>query len=252
MHETRRSLHLADAVLVSPYQKPLLDRLFPGKELCFLPHCLHLPESAQLPRARAEARADVCGSIGAADYFFSCTRHCWRGVYARRLSDYKGNELVLGAFAEFVDCSRARGVKLVLVEKGRDVEASKLHASELGIADRVAWVPEMRRTDLSRYYLGARLCLGQFGTPVITYSAVEPLAYGTPCCSWFGTPSEEVPRYATPPPLINVQTPEGIAQTMLSVTRGDQEYERLSRESHRWALENCSESAFVKAFVSMF
>ncbi len=68
--------------------------------------------------------------------------------------------------------------RAVLVRWGRDLEASVALADELGIADRLEWVPPMRKRELWQRYLTSHVVADQFVLPAIGGVAFEAMALG--------------------------------------------------------------------------
>ena len=178
--------------MIAPYQKERLDCIAPSRKLFFLPHILPVRPFEELPGEKAASRRRVYDRIGPGPYLVSATRHVWTKHFLG-WADLKGNDVMFRAFARYQAATGDRETRLVLVAKGPDVDSSRDLAVELGIADRTVWLDEMPRHQLADLYRGATACFGQFGTPVITYSALEPLAQGTPCISYFGTVPAAVP-----------------------------------------------------------
>lgn len=248
----RRSLQDADAVMIAPYQLPALQRTCPGKELFFLNHFLDVSEDYGNLAARREASARyLCREIGAEGYFFSSVRHFWKS-HADALSDNKRNDIILRAFRHYVGWTGEKGYKLILVKKGPDLDASMELCRELGIESRTVWIDPVPRDQLQEYYRGAALCFGQFGTPVINFAVLEPLANGGLCVTHLGDADREVPNYRVLPPVFNETAPESIAATMKDVAENSGKYEDRRYESWQWASENCSERAFVVSFKKTF
>ncbi len=79
--------------------------------------------------------------------FFMLTRHVWCSVW----NDIKGNDKFIRAFAAFVR-SGSRPTKLIMVEKGQDVDASKALVRALGIERHVDWISEQNKDGMRRYY----------------------------------------------------------------------------------------------------
>lgn len=92
--------------------------------------------------------ADLVRKYEACDLvFFMLTRHSWRSLW----SDLKGNDKFIRAFAAFVR-ERPGKFRLVCIEKGPDVGASKSLIEQLGISKYVEWVPEMNKDGVRSYY----------------------------------------------------------------------------------------------------
>jgi hypothetical protein len=246
----RRSISGASKVLIAPYQKELFRSLWPDKPLTFLPHFfdgLKPSNVSDIAERKRVALKTLQPIIGADRFFFSSTRHVWSGAH-RDMADNKGNDIIIISFAQYIKKSDDSVTKLVLIAKGWDVEASRHLASELGISNRLIWLDEMQRDELSLYYAAAHLVFGQFGTPVLTYSALEPLAYGTPCISYYLGKSDDVPFYESQPAVYNFNNPEHIVNKILQLTTDNKYYIQSSYYASTWLTNNCSEKAFVKAF----
>lgn len=246
----RQSLRLAQSVWIAGYQKPALDRIAPGANLTFLPHLMPVRPWEQVLRDNSTARQRVAERIGPEPFVFSAARHVWSGTLKDH-ADRKGNDLMLRAFAAHSSGSPTGPERLVLVRKGPDVADTAALAGALGLGDRIVWVDEMSRAELNEFYAAARLCLGQFGTPVLTYAALEPLAHGTPAASLFST-GPGVPWYASPPPILNTGDPALLGQHITQLLLDPEARDRQGREGWQWVAEHCSEERFATAFDEMF
>jgi glycosyltransferase involved in cell wall biosynthesis len=217
----------------------------------FLPHCFKTTDYQTLLEQKAQSRRIVCEQIRAERYFFSSTRHVWSGTL-RDMADNKGNDVLLKSYAIFKRRTGDHQSKLVLVRKGPDAGASQSLSQTLGINHDIAWTDEMRREELDRYYQGAAVCFGQFGTPVITYAALEPLANGTISISFSNDNGFPAPFYKEKPPIFSSRDPKEIAEFMVRVLARKEDYEDLSYESWLWIQNNCSEEKFVESFLTLF
>jgi glycosyltransferase involved in cell wall biosynthesis len=247
----RRCIRRARKVMVAPYQKSSLDRIAPGKALFFFPHFLKVQPFDPQNRSYQQGEG-MHPAVKAHRFFFSSSRQVWSNDFDRA-ADQKGNDVIIRAFVEYGRLTGDLETRLVLVRKGPDADHSQKLGRSLGLGERLTWLDEMKRDDLTRYYRHALACLGQFGTPVITGAAIEPLACGTPCISWFGHESPRVPYYDPLPPIVNVNPdPAAVASAMKRLVENREYRENLAMDSRRWVEQNCSEEAFVKAFVGMF
>lgn len=247
----RKSIRRSDSVMIAPYQFKTLMKVSLNKEIYFLPHPLSILEFSELQKQRKENRESICKEVEAEEYFFSSTRHVWAGP-SGKMSDNKGNDVVFHAFAKYLRLSKDRRSKLVLVKKGDDVEHSRSLARSLGIEGSVEWLDEMKREELNKYYQGASICFGQFGTSVINFSLLEPLANASICVSFFNETNSPLPYYKTIPPVFNSREPQLIAEFMIRTLRNEEIYNSLSYNSWLWVKENCSEEKFVESFLALF
>ena len=249
--KARRSICEATSIMISPYQLESLGRICPGKRMFFLPHYFKTTDYQTLLEQKAQSKRIVYEQIRAERYFFSSTRHVWSGTL-RDMADNKGNDVLLRSYAIFKKWAGDHQSKLVLVRKGPDVEASQSLSRTLGIKDDIVWTDEMRREELDRYYQGATICFGQFGSPVITYSALEPLANGSISISLLSQNNSIVPIYKENPPIFSSKNPKEIAGFMVRVLLGKENDADLSYKSWLWVQNHCSEEIFVKSFTKVF
>ncbi len=252
--EARMSIYNSDFLIISHYQAEACRKLKIRKELVFLPHILKKIEYDDLLRKKKLSKKMICEKINASHFMFSSVRHIWCGSMSV-LKDNKANDIILKAYKRYLEISNDAGSKLVLVEKGEDVEASKSLAIKLGIEHSLIWVKQMPRDELDSYYQGASLCFGQFNTPVLTYSVLESIAFGTPCISYYeedNIRNSSVPYYEEMPPVIGSRYPDKIADHMYKLISDKKAYDDLSYKSWLWAKTNCSEEKFVQSFLKLF
>lgn len=250
-----KSIAAADAVQIAPYQWPILHELIPGKPLFFLPHMLKAVAPEDIALKKKRAREVLTRRYAARHFFFSSTRHFWRYYGGNDMADgnNKGNDVVLRAFSLYSARPGTEDDRLVLVRKGPDVGASIDLVRQLGLQDRVIWVAEVGREELGDHYLAASACLGQFATPVLTYTALEPLAFGTPSVSGYThAHSADVPFYAGGVPVFDSNDPPAIADHLYALTHDEAKARETGDAGLRWVNENCSESNFVRSFLACF
>jgi len=110
----------------------------------------------------------------------------------------------------------------------------------------------MKRDELDKYYQGADLCFGHFGTPVLTYAVLEGLKNGTIGISFSIKRVENFPFYIENPPILNSRSPEEIAEFMIKILNDQTSFNERSYRSWFWIQKNCSEEKFVEAFLNLF
>lgn len=243
----RRSICQSKQVMIAPYQLNALDKVCKHKKKFFLPHLIQAEAYETVLMAKKLARQELQVRHHAENIFFSVVRHYWKGARSA-WSDNKGNDKIVRAFALYLEKTNFKNDKLLLIEKGPDVIESKKLAQSLGIDRWLVWLPEMKRSDLQIYLSGATACLGQFGTPVLTYAQLEPLAWATPCISYYGEVNNRVPFYDSRPPIVQAKTAEEILAAMLFISTNHDKAEQFSNMSWKWINENCSEKFFVEQF----
>lgn len=78
--------------------------------------------------------------------YFMIARHSWKSVWG----DLKGNDKFIIAFSKFVK-EKIPNVKLIMIEKGPDLQDSKNLVKELGIENYVEWIKEMNKDGIRAY-----------------------------------------------------------------------------------------------------
>lgn len=233
----RKSVRHSECVLIAPYQRDTLERIAPGKRTVELCHYLDQSPLLETFRFKQWAKKQLLAETRLQRFIFSPTRHIWSGAL-RNETDNKGNDIILHAFQQFLARSEDVTTQLVLVKKGPDWSATVDLAHELRIEKRTVFVEEMTREQLTIYYAAAELCLGQFGTPVLTYAAVEPLAVATPSASYFHNNAPTI--YSHIPPIFNTNSPNDLCAFISHMLTDNRARRSMSIQSWCWANRNCS------------
>ena len=249
--QARDSIRYSDSVMITPYQLKALKKIDTGKNLFFLPHCFKIIDYHILLQQKEENRNLICKEVKAEQFFFSSVRQAWTGDQ-KKMTDNKGNDVMLYSFEKYLKLTKDDRTKLVLVKKGSDIKSTKSLSKSLRITNNVVWVDEMRREELDRFYQGAAICFGQFGTPVVTYAALEPLANCSISISLLNENDSIVPFYMEAPPIFNSKNPKEIADFMVRIVFEKENYADLSYKSWLWTKNHCSEEKFVQSFLEQF
>lgn len=244
-----KSMRNSEKIMIAPYQYYDYLKVCNGKKMFFFPHMFSSADYSCLINSRIDNKNQVKAEIGTDRFFFSSTRHVWSGG-SRFYSDNKGNDVMLRAFAQYLNSSLDFETKLVLIEKGADVEKSRELIKDLEIENRVIWLAEMKRDKLFKYYSAAIVAFGQFGTPVLAFSALEPLTQATPCVSYFDDGSKnKIPLYKSMPPVFNSCDENIISKFLSNIMSDNTYYDKLCYDSWLWVRNNCNEEEFCKKFI---
>ena len=237
-----RSLRKASAVVLSPYQVRTAQKL--GlKNLRFLPHIIDTT-LFRVVDDREEIKRTIKKTLGCDLLLFHPPRQVWTD---RSIADCKGNDIVFRAFAEFVQGYEGRA-KLVVIEKGWDVGASKRLIDELGIESSVKWLQPMPKNPMVRWYNIADVVLDQFVVGVLALVAVEAMACGTPVVTHVYNDTKLI--YPDLPPVVN-HSILGMDNTLSLLAGSTATRDRLSQEGRAWVEKNCSPKTAVPKYVEL-
>lgn len=250
--EMFKTIEAAKKLMISPYQKHMLDRFGISKQLFFIPHVYSTAgDFDAVIKQKEDCRKALCSRFGADYFFFSSVRQVWKNR-SSLTGDNKNNDIAIKAFSLYLQKTQGDNCKLVMINKGCDVDATKKMIGSLSLREHVIWIDEIKRQDLFKYYMGSELCLGHFGTPVVTNAALEPLSCATPCISYYGQEAEGMPFYDEYPPLYNSNDPARIADFMVRVNKDKELAGQLRYKSWDWIRRFCSEKEFTGRFISIF
>ncbi len=151
----------------------------------------------------------------------------------------KNNDWLFRAFAEFAATRPSSNPLLVALEYGKDINQTKKLAIELGIQNRILWLPKMQRRELMWLLQHVHIGCGEFHTTPSTIwggTGWETLASGKPLmhCFNFG-PGEFESRFGfCPPPMLSVACPEDIYTSLCSAADSPETTDQIGRQARVW------------------
>ena len=148
---------------------------------------------------------------------------------AHRLTS-KGNDRFICAYAQAI--KGGLRASCVMLERGKDVEPAKALIHELGIADKVQWMPHLSRDELALQFQLADLVVDQFDVGALGGIAVEAMAMGKPVLTWVNEKAASV-SYPEMPPVLNAPDEEGIYRALMHAQDADYLRER-GLQSKAW------------------
>jgi glycosyltransferase involved in cell wall biosynthesis len=237
-HELRRrryreALPHASRAIVSPHQASWAREL--GlHELRWMNHVLDLDVFQPLPaEERAAERARLLSRHTGDHLVYVGSRCVWRHP---ELTDYKGTDLILRTLAGIR--SRLPGrLRVLMAEKGWDLDETRSLVASLGLADAVSWVPPVPRPALARRYAAADVVLDQFGVGILALVAVEAMACGSAVFTKLPQ-FPDAPFYAEPPSFAHADA-GNLAERLVQVLSREDERQRLATTAADWARRNC-------------
>ena len=165
---------------------------------------------------------------------FSAVRHAW--CLPDSDPNSKGTDRLLRAIASVAARRPNLRIRLVTMEYGQDVVASKALAIELGIADSIEWLPLMHRRELMGGLLISDVACAEFVTSYDSSGVVyEALVAGKPLIM-HRVDSQYAP--SAPPgglcPVLNAHTPIEIADRLQWVADHPQDSRAFGARGTLW------------------
>jgi glycosyltransferase involved in cell wall biosynthesis len=160
--------------------------------------------------------------------FFSPTRQHWRDDNP---SLTKGNDIMLRAAGAL--WAEGRRFRLMMVEWGQDIAATRALIDELGFAEAVTWVPPMGKQDLWRTYCQSHAVLDQFILPALGGVGFETLTLG--CRLITRTDQPTLARFfGAAPPVLPAASVEEVAASMRAVLDDPQDMAGIGQAGRDW------------------
>jgi len=194
----------------------------------FVPHPVNeQPASADASR---DLRQNICRKIDADFIVFHPSRQHWE---PRRHPDWeKGNDILIRGFADFVHTASPRAAA-VFVEWGQKVDDSKRLLQQLGVADRVIWIPPQPNRRMVQYVQAADAVADQFFLGAFGSLTPKALLHRCPVLLRL---DEDRHRWCFPdlPPVLNVSTPEEVCLALTRLARDPDYRRRLADDGFAW------------------
>jgi glycosyltransferase involved in cell wall biosynthesis len=158
---------------------------------------------------------------------------------AQHLETTKNSDWLFHAFAKLVSVRRHCSPRLIVVEYGLDVEATKALVSDLGIGEHITWLPKMSRRELMWLLNRVSLGVGEFMNPrrmIWGGTGWEVLAAGKPLLQGFRFEAGEFEKIYghTPPPLLSVRSQDDVLEGLLFATDYPERAAQMGRRAREW------------------
>jgi glycosyltransferase involved in cell wall biosynthesis len=211
------------------------------KQFQFVPHPVN---EAHVPEDAPDLRAAVREQLDADFIIFHPARQHWE---ERRHPDWeKGNDILIHGLASFIrDVNPRAGA--IFVEWGEKLKESKALLQELGIADRVLWIPPQPNRSMVRYVLASDVVADQFFLGAFGSLTPKALMCGRPALLKL---DEDRHRWCFPemPPVLNTGTPGEVADALARLYRNPEWRQEISTASRRWYEQYHSNEVIVGTF----
>jgi glycosyltransferase involved in cell wall biosynthesis len=199
-------------------------------------HVVAAPEPGSL-------RQQLCRDLGADFLVFHPSRQHWEAQ--RHPSWEKGNDIFLKGFARFVKTARPRAAA-ILVDWGKTVAQSRALIKELGIADRVLWIPPQNAAGMAAYIKASDVLADQFFLGAWGSTMPRALYLGTPAIIYV---NESIHRwcFSEMPPIVNADSSDTVHAGLCRLA--DEGYRReLGAAGRAWYDKHHSNKIITEGF----
>lgn len=171
------------------------------------------------------------------------SRLMWKnpGIYSEGnwIKENKNNHWLLHGFAKLISKRPLLNARLLIVEYGPDIEATKLLAAELNILKYIQWMPKMERRELMWIIARVSLCVGEFyEVPRMIWGGTgwEALASGKPILQGFNFGIGEFENIFgyPPPPLLKVKNQDDVYSHLLRLSDDNNVCKQTGLEARHW------------------
>lgn len=196
----------------------------------FIPHPVNEDSLHETPESQA-LRESLCRELDTDFIVFHPSRQHWEPE-VRSPNWEKGNDIFIRGFARFVKEVNPRA-SAVMVDWGLSVPATKALLEELGVADRVRWIPPVPNALMCRYIAATDLLADQFWLGSFGSTAPKAWGCGKPAMFYL---NEDQHRWCFPelPPVLNVRAPDDVFESLRRLHQDPGHMRAVSEESRRW------------------
>lgn len=237
------SYRLADKVFITNCDNRLAAERLGLDDYGFVPHPVN---EERHPTIDARAlRASLRQRLSADFVLFHPARQHWEAC--RHPSWEKGNDILIHGFARFLRevCPSAGAV---FVNWGKTVAASRALLQELGIAERVLWIPPQPNQHMIAYIEATDLLADQFYLGAFGSTMPKALMLGRPALLYL---DEAVHGWCFPelPPVLNARTPEQVCEQLTRVWQNESYRNELSQRGREWYHRHHDNGLIANRFV---
>lgn len=215
-----------------------LDRLGVNAPRTFLP--LAMDTDLFAPGPRDEVRHHWQRSIGGSRFVLNVCRQSW---------EWKGNDRLFRAFRRFAN--EADDWRLILLEWGTDIAASKTLIAELGLQSKVLWQPLCSKPIVRERQRAADVVADQFVMEGYGSSVLESLATATPVVMAPARADQLAMLIGQPPPLVGARTEDEILAALRKLRDDDYRLQR-GQESRQWVERHIGHAVLAPLYHEVY
>jgi len=233
----RATLRNASAILVSNPISLAHARRLGLTNLVYLPWFL---DETRYSPGEAEFRPEWVKRSGGDFFVFS----------SARIDDlWKGSSVGIQGFAKFA--ASDSGARLVVTSWGKNIPEATAYFRDIGIAERVLFLPASGKRRLIAYLRSADCMIEQFRLGYYGGSALEALACGLPVIMRLERAQYDALNHTGAPPVLEAATADEVASQLAALRRDTSRQAEIRARSRLWFLENHSAARWADPFIKM-
>ena len=221
---TRRAIGASSAVLVSNPITFAHARRYGLSNLLYVPW--PLDEEVYCPGEADDIRAEWRSRVGG-DFFVLTSMRMDRR--------WKGAQHALDGFARFA--SRAPEARLVVLGWGEDLEFAKNQMAQLGLQERVIFLPAVGKKRLLRYLRAADLVIEQFVLGYYGASGLESMACGKPVIMRIEREQYEGLIDVGVPPVLHAEDGVDVERHLYNLYENRVSCRRIGERTREWFIK---------------
>ncbi|UFX47769.1 glycosyltransferase [Bradyrhizobium sp. 41S5] len=233
---TRRAIAASAAVLVSNPITLAHARRYGLSNVLYVPW--PLSEDDYSPGDADDIRADWRQQIGGEFFVFTSMRMD---------RHWKGAEHALEGFARFA--SRAPSARLVVLGWGEDIEFARSRMTQLGLQDRVLFLPTVGKRRLVRYLRAADLVIEQFVLGYYGASALEAMACGKPVIMRIEREQYDALIDVGAPPVLDAESGTDVERHLYSLYEDRAKCRKAGEQAREWFIRAQSSERWAKTYT---
>jgi glycosyltransferase involved in cell wall biosynthesis len=220
------------------YEKKLLDLNLKGEYKNIPMPFIYSPKNKPMANSGDVHWKSVIDSIRENNEFILLYhgRQEWKKALEYKNNDFtsKNTHHLIEGFGRFVNEHPSKTSKLVMLEYGGDTENSKKLVEDLGITDKVIWMPKMYRKDLAYLIQNVDLCSGEFNLSYLTFGTIiEAMIQGKPVVH-YRVDSLYSEKYGELYPLYNAREIQEIHNQINRAFLNPQERLEMGEKAKQW------------------
>jgi len=151
--------------------------------------------------------------------------------------DYKGTDVLVKGLALYLKKHSEAAIRLKLVKKGRDVNATQMLVNDLGIQDHVIWLEEMTQQEILEAFKQADIVAENMAMSAPGMVTFDAMTLGRPVLV-NAHPEFYGPAFGHPFPVGQTRTPEDVCRWLEKWVNNPKEREKAGMEARNYALNH--------------